>query len=221
MILPVTEVDTIKHVQKAQNSHISAFESIFEQLDRQDREKRIKREKEHKRLEDKKKAAILQKQRTEARKREAAARAKEQERLAEESKRQSELKRDAVAEQPVSGVTPENGRPESAVQVQSSDTQVPTSGIGATWAEISPQQAAAYMASKTGVSAARWEAIIYAESTNNPTVVNSIGCFGYLQLHPVHGAVSQMTPQQYLDTAVSVFASQGIGAWEVTLKGMA
>lgn len=221
MILPMTEVDTIKHIQKAQNSHVSAFESIFERLDRQDREKRVKREKEQKRLEDKKKATILQKQRMEARKREAAARAKEQERLAEESKRQSELKRDAVAEQFSSGVTPENGRPESAIQVQSSDGEVPTSGIGATWAEVSPQQAAAYMASKTGVSAARWEAIIYAESTNNPTVVNSIGCFGYLQLHPVHGAVSQMTPQQYLDTAVSVFASQGIGAWEVTLKGMA
>lgn len=221
MILPVTEVDTIKHIQKAQNSHISAFESIFERLDRQDREKRIKREKERKRLEDKKKAAILQKQRMEARKREAAARAKEKERLAEESKRQSEIEHNAVTESNNSEVTPRDARAESTVEVQSGDAQVPTSEIGATWAEVSPQQAAAYMASKTSVSAARWEAIIYAESTNNPTVANSIGCFGYLQLHPVHGAVSQMTPQQYLDTAVSVFASQGIGAWEVTLKGMA
>lgn len=221
MILPITEVDTIKHIQKAQNSHVSAFESIFERLDRQDREKRIKRDKERKRLEDKKKATILQKQRAEAKKRAAAARAKEQERLAEESKRQSEIERNAVAESNNSEVDSRDARPESSMEVQSRDTQVPTSGIGVTWSEVSPQQAAAYMASKTGVSAARWEAIIYAESTNNPTVVNSIGCFGYLQLHPVHGAVSQMTPQQYLDTAVSVFASQGIGAWEVTLKGMA
>lgn len=222
MILPMTEIDTIRHIQKAQNSHVSAFESIFERLDRQDREKREKAKKERKRLEDKKKAAILQKQRDEAKKRAAVARAKEQERLAEESKRQSEIKRNAASKQIPSGDTSENGRPESTMEVQSGHTQVPTTtGIGATWAEVSPQQAAAYMASKTGVSAARWEAIIYAESTNNPTVVNSIGCFGYLQLHPVHGAVSQMTPQQYLDTAVSVFASQGIGAWEVTLKGMA
>lgn len=221
MILPITEVDTIKHIQKEQNSHVSAFESIFERLDRQDREKRIKRDKERKRLEDKKKATILQKQRAEAKKRAAAARAKEQERLAEESKRQSEIERNAVAESNNSEVDSRDARPESSMEVQSRDTQVPTSGIGVTWSEVSPQQAAAYMASKTGVSAARWEAIIYAESTNNPTVVNSIGCFGYLQLHPVHGAVSQMTPQQYLDTAVSVFASQGIGAWEVTLKGMA
>lgn len=221
MILPITEVDTIKHIQKAQNSHVSAFESIFERLDRQDREKRIKRDKERKRLEDKKKATILQKQRAEVKKRAAAARAKEQERLAEESKRQSEIERNAVAESNNSEVDSRDARPESSMEVQSRDTQVPASGIGVTWSEVSPQQAAAYMASKTGVSAARWEAIIYAESTNNPTVVNSIGCFGYLQLHPVHGAVSQMTPQQYLDTAVSVFASQGIGAWEVTLKGMA
>lgn len=214
MILPMTEVDTIKHIQKAQNSHISAFESIFERLDRQDREKRIKREKERKRLEGKKKAAILQKQRVEARKREAAARAKEQERLAEESKRQSEIERNAASEQISSGVTPENGRPESTVEVQSGGTQVPTSGIGSTWEEVSSQQAAAYMASKTGVAQSTWEGVIYRESSNNPTIVNSIGCFGYLQLHPVHGASSTWTPQQYLDKAVEIYLTAGAGSWE-------
>lgn len=93
--------------------------------------------------------------------------------------------------------------------------------IGNSWSEVSPSQAAAYMATQTGVSQARWENIIFAESSNNATVMNSIGCYGYLQLHPVHGSVSAMSPQQYLDTAVRVYHSQGIAAWEVTLKGMA
>lgn len=92
--------------------------------------------------------------------------------------------------------------------------------IGLDWSSVSPEQAAQYMASKTGVSASKWQAIMYAESTNNPYVTNSIGCYGLLQLHPVHGNVSGMTPQQYLDTAVSVFNSQGLGAWEVTTNGM-
>lgn len=214
MILPITEVDTIKHIQKAHNSHVSAFESIFERLDRQDREKRIKREKERKQLEDKKKAIVLQKQRVEAKKRAAVAKSKEKERLAEESERQSELKRNAVAEQPVSGHTDEPTRPESAIQVQSSDGEVPTSEIGATWAEVSPQQASAYMASKTGVAQSTWEGVIYRESSNNPTIVNSIGCFGYLQLHPVHGASSTWTPQQYLDKAVEIYLTAGAGSWE-------
>lgn len=92
--------------------------------------------------------------------------------------------------------------------------------IGSDWSSVSPEQAAQYMASKTGVSVGKWQAIIYAESTNNPYVTNSIGCYGLLQLNPVHGNVSGMTPQQYLDTAVSVFNSQGLGAWEVTTNGM-
>lgn len=207
MILPVTEVDTIKHIQKAQNSHISAFESIFERSDRQDREKRIKREKERKQLEDKKKAAILQKQRNEAKKRAAVARAKE-------SERRRALEQNAASQQPVSEHIDEHTRPESAVEVQPRDTQVPTTGIGTTWAEVSPQQAAAYMASKTGVSAARWEGVIFRESSNNPTIVNSIGCFGYLQLHPVHGAASAWTPQQYLDKAVEIYLTAGACSWE-------
>lgn len=112
---------------------------------------------------------------------------------------------------------------EQASKIQQQEVPVgePISGIGSSWGGVSPRQAAAYMASKTGVSQARWENIIFAESSNNATVVNSIGCYGYLQLHPVHGSVSTMSPQQYLDTAVSVYHSQGIAAWEVTLKGMA
>lgn len=105
-------------------------------------------------------------------------------------------------------------------QATETPVQSASSVIGSDWSQVSPEQASAYMSAKTGVSASTWQAIIYAESTNNPTVTNSIGCYGYLQLHPVHGSVSTMTPQQYLDTAVSVFNSQGLSAWEVTTNGM-
>lgn len=98
--------------------------------------------------------------------------------------------------------------------------EITSTAIGNNWAEVSPEQASQYMSAKTGVSASKWASIIYAESTNNPTVTNSIGCFGYLQLHPIHGNVSSMSPQQYLDTAVGVYNSQGLSAWEVTTNGM-
>lgn len=110
-------------------------------------------------------------------------------------------------------------------QSQPNETSQPTQSstssiIGSNWAEVSPEQASQYMSARTGVSASKWASIIYAESTNNPTVTNSIGCFGYLQLHPVHGNVSSMSPQQYLDTAVGVYNSQGLSAWEVVTMGM-
>lgn len=106
------------------------------------------------------------------------------------------------------------------VQASETTVQSTSSAVGSDWSQVSPEQASAYMSARTGVSASTWQAIIYAESTNNPTVTNSIGCFGYLQLHPVHGSVSAMTPQQYLETAVGVFNSQGLSAWEVTTNGM-
>lgn len=109
---------------------------------------------------------------------------------------------------------------ETGNDMEANTEQSTSSVVGSDWSQVSPEQASAYMSARTGVSASTWQAIIYAESTNNPTVTNSIGCFGYLQLHPVHGSVSTMTPQQYLDTAVSVFNSQGLSAWEVTTNGM-
>lgn len=113
---------------------------------------------------------------------------------------------------------PEPKKEETKVEV----AQPVQSGVGSDWSSVSPQDAANYMAAHTSVSAERWLAIIYHESTNNPTITNSIGCFGYLQLHPVHGNVSQMTPQQYLDTAVSIANSPGgLGAWEVVTNGSA
>lgn len=207
MILPMTEVDTIKHIQKAHTSHMTAFESVFDKVERREKERKEKDENERK-----KKAAILQKQRLEKRKAAAARKAEETKRYDAENRARQQLEQRNVAESSASTNNDSSGGREPIQQ---------TSTIGSTWSEVSPEAAANYMASKTGVPAARWMAIIYHESTNNPTVTNSIGCFGYLQLHPVHGAVSQMTPQQYLDTAVGVYQSQGLAAWEVVTMGRA
>lgn len=203
----MTEVDTIKHIQKAHTSHMTAFESVFDKVERKEKERKEKAENERK-----KKAAILQKQRLEKRKAATARKAKETQRHDAENRERQQLEQRNVAESSVSTNNDSSGGRESIQQ---------TNTIGSTWSEVSPEAAANYMASKTGVPASRWMAIIYHESTNNPTVTNSIGCFGYLQLHPVHGAVSQMTPQQYLDTAVGVYQSQGLAAWEVVTIGRA
>lgn len=86
--------------------------------------------------------------------------------------------------------------------------------FGSEWSTVTPEAAAQIMASKTGVPAETWAGVIYRESSNNPTIVNSIGCFGYLQLHPVHGAVSTWTPEQYFNKAAELYATQGAAAWE-------
>lgn len=83
--------------------------------------------------------------------------------------------------------------------------------VGADWSSVTPEAAAQIMASKTGVPAETWAGVIYRESSNNPTIVNSIGCFGYLQLHPVHGAVSTWTPEQYFNKAAEIYNSPNGG----------
>lgn len=86
--------------------------------------------------------------------------------------------------------------------------------VGSDWSTVTPEAAAQIMASKTGVPAETWAGVIYRESSNNPTIVNSIGCFGYLQLHPVHGSVSTWTPEQYFNKAAELYETQGAAAWE-------
>ena len=87
--------------------------------------------------------------------------------------------------------------------------------IGSDWSSVSPEIAANYMAIKTGVSASKWFDIIYKESSGNPYVENPIGCWGLLQINQsVHGQVSQLSPQEYLDKAVSIYQDSGGTAWE-------
>ena len=88
--------------------------------------------------------------------------------------------------------------------------------VGTDWSSVSPEIAANYMSSKTGVSAIKWLDVIYKESSGNPYVTNPIGCYGLLQINQnSHGNVSGMTPQEYLDTAVNIYESQGGRAWQV------
>ena len=86
--------------------------------------------------------------------------------------------------------------------------------IGPNWSSVSPEIAANYIASKTGVSASKWLDVIYKESSGNPYVENPIGCWGLLQINQsVHGQVSQLSPQEYLDKAVSIYQGSGGTAW--------
>ena len=90
-----------------------------------------------------------------------------------------------------------------------------TSGtIGSDWSSVSPEIAANYMSSKTGVSASKWLDVIYKESSGNPYVENELSCWGLLQImQSVHGQVSNLSPQDYLDKAVSIYQGSGGTAW--------
>ena len=86
--------------------------------------------------------------------------------------------------------------------------------VGTDWSSVSPEIAANYLASKTGVGASKWLDVIYKESSGNPYVENPIGCWGLLQINQsVHGQVSNLSPQAYLDKAVSVYQGSGGTAW--------
>lgn len=201
MILTPIILEDIEHIQKANKSHERAFESIIDKVYREDKERKGKAENDRK-----KKEAILHKRELEKRKAEEAKRAEEIKRHDAENRARRETEQRTVAEE-VPSSNNDRGRGDRE--------SVSTSGvIGSTWAEVSPEQASQYMAQGTGVSADVWAGVIYRESSNNPTIVNEIGCFGYLQLHPVHGPSSTWTPQQYLDKAIEIYNTAGAGSWE-------
>lgn len=87
--------------------------------------------------------------------------------------------------------------------------------IGTDWSAVSPEIASSYMASKTGISASKWLGVIYKESSGNPYIENSLTCWGYLQImQSVHGQVSNLSPQEYLDKAVNIYQTSGGTAWQ-------
>lgn len=222
MILAPIILEDIEHIQKANKSHERAFESIIDKVYREDKERKEKADNERK-----KKETILHKQRLEKRKAEEAERAKRKERHDAEDRARREAEQRAIAEELPSG-TNENvreGVANDATLGSEMDRQEAndnngissgslSNGLGSTWSEVSPEQASQYMAQGTGVSASVWAGVIYRESSNNPTIVNEIGCFGYLQLHPVHGPSSTWTPQQYLDKAIEIYNTAGAQSWE-------
>ena len=101
-----------------------------------------------------------------------------------------------------------------ADRIEREQEVVPNGNIGTDWSSVSPEIAANYIASKTGVGASKWLDVIYKESSGNPYVENELSCWGLLQINQsVHGQVSQLSPQEYLDKAVSIYQGSGGTAW--------
>ena len=155
--------------------------------------------------------------------RQAKEKALEEQRVSEENQRRAEAEKraeadriarehDKATEQPGSERTKEvSGEDENERVVPNEATN---SIIGSDWSSVSPEQASQYMAIKTGVSSSKWLDVIYKESSGNPYVENPIGCWGLLQINQsVHGQVSQLSPQEYLDKAVSIYQGSGGTAW--------
>ena len=100
------------------------------------------------------------------------------------------------------------------VSIEAAPNTATNSNIGTDWSSVSPEIAANYIASKTGVTASKWLDVIYKESSGNPYALNSLSCYGLLQImQSVHGQVSNLSPQDYLDKAVSIYQDSGGSAW--------
>ena len=147
----------------------------------------------------------------------------EEQRVSEENKRRVEVAKQAEDDRTARehnqateqsnnertrGISREDENERVVLNTENTDT------IGSDWSSVSPEQASAYMSSKTGVSASKWLDVIYKESSGNPYVENHIGCWGLLQINQsVHGQVSNLSPQAYLDKAVSIYQGSGGTAW--------
>ena len=155
--------------------------------------------------------------------RQAKEKALEEQRISEENKRRVEAEKQAESDriarehdktteqldtERTQEVSDENENEGGVPNTATSDT------IGSDWTSVSPEIAANYMASKTGVSSCKWLDVIYKESSGNPYVENELSCWGLLQImQSVHGQVSNLSPQDYLDKAVSIYQGSGGTAW--------
>ncbi len=155
--------------------------------------------------------------------RQAKEKALEEQRVSEENQRRVEAEKRAETDRIAREHDKETEQPESerTKEVSGEDENervVPneaTNGIiGPNWSSVSPEQASQYMAIKTGVSASKWLDVIYKESSGNPYVENELSCWGLLQImQSAHGQVSNLSPQDYLDKAVSIYQDSGGTAW--------
>lgn len=205
---------SIYYIQQAQKQADNQFNDVIAQLYKDAKEDNEKAEKE--RVKQAKEKAIEEQRKLEEKHKQDIERAR-QEAEAINKARERERENATIS----SNFNPQNSdNTEARVQAPEAPQPNTSTAIGNDWSQVSSEQASQYMSARTGIPVSTWQQIIYRESTNNPLVKNSIGCFGYLQLHPVHGNVSSMSPQQYLDTAVGVYNSQGLTAWEVTTNGM-
>lgn len=147
----------------------------------------------------------------------------EEQRVSEENKRRVEVAKQAEDDRTARehnqateqsnnertrGISREDENERVVLNTENTDT------IGSDWSSVSPEIAANYMSSKTGVSASKWLDVIYKESSGNPYVENELSCWGLLQImQSVHGQVSNLSPQDYLDKAVSIYQGSGGTAW--------
>lgn len=202
-ILTDADIQSIALIQQAHKKANNNFSDIVAQLYQQEFKTQEKAKYEH----------IKQ----------AKEKALEEQRISEENQRRIEAEKqaesnrisrehDKATEQPnterAQEVSGENENEGGVSNTATSDT------IGSDWSSVSPELAANYMASKTGVSASKWLDVIYKESSGNPYVENELSCWGLLQImQSVHGQVSQLSPQDYLDKAVSIYQGSGGTAW--------
>ena len=136
----------------------------------------------------------------------------EEQRISEENQRRIEAEKQAEADR-IAREQLEAER-EQEVSLEVVPNTATNGNIGTDWSSVSPEIAANYIASKTGVGASKWLDVIYKESSGNPYVENPIGCWGLLQINQsVHGQVSNLSPQAYLDKAVSIYQGSGGSAW--------
>ena len=206
MIIFILTDDTIRSIVLIQQVHKRAnnnFNDIVAQLYQQEFKTQEKAKYEHIR-QDKEKALEEQRISEENKRRVEAEKQAESDRISREH--------DKTTEQPdterTQEVSDENENEGGVPNTATSDT------IGSDWSSVSPEIAANYMASKTGVSAGKWLDVIYKESSGNPYVENELSCWGLLQImQSVHGQVSNLSPQDYLDKAVSIYQDSGGSAW--------
>ena len=179
-------------IQKAHKKADKGFNDIVEQLYEQEFKTQEKAKYEH----------IKQ----------AKEKALEEQRISEENQRRVEAEKRAEDDR-IAREQPEAERTKE-VSIEAAPNIETNSIIGSDWSSVSPEQANEYLASKTGVSSSKWLDVIYKESSGNPYVENPIGCWGLLQINQsVHGQVSNLSPQAYLDKAVSIYQGSGGTAW--------
>ncbi|AGI11202.1 transglycosylase [Lactococcus phage phi7] len=144
--------------------------------------------------------------------RQSKEKALEEQRVSEENQRRVEAEKQSEADR-IEREQLEAER-EQEVSLEVVPNTATNGNVGTDWSSVSPEQASNYIASKTGVSASKWLDVIYKESSGNPYVENPIGCWGLLQINQsVHGQVSNLSPQAYLDKAVSIYQGSGGTAW--------
>ena len=125
-----------------------------------------------------------------------------------------QAKEKAIEEQRVEADRIEREQLEAEREQEVMPNKATNGNVGTDWSSVSPEQASQYIAIKTGVSASKWLDVIYKESSGNPYVENELSCWGYLQImQNVHGQVSNLSPQEYLDKAVSIYQGSGGTAW--------